>query len=44
MIGKIHPQTLRIVALFVALLATVLFFSTQIDSYLSPRMFTRITT
>ncbi len=44
MISKIHPQTLRIIALFIALLATVLFFSTQIDSYLSPRMFTRITT
>ena len=44
MIGKIHPQTLRIIALFIALLATVLFFSTQIDSYLSPRMFTRIST
>lgn len=44
MIAKIHPQTLRIIALFIALLATVLFFSTQIDSYLSPRMFTRIST
>ena len=44
MMSRIHPQTLRIVALFFALLATVLFFSTQIDSYLSPRMFTRITT
>ncbi len=44
MIAKIHPQTLRIIALFVALLATILFFSTQIDSYLSPRMFTRIST
>ena len=41
---RLHPQTLRIIALFVALLATVLFFSTQIDTYLSPRMFTRITT
>ena len=41
---RLHPQTLRIIALFVALLATVVFFSTQIDSYLSPRMFTRITT
>lgn len=41
---RLHPQTLRIIALFVALLATVLFFSTQIDNYLSPRMFTRITT
>lgn len=39
-----HPQTLRILALAVALLATVLFFSTQIDGYLSARMFTRITT
>ena len=44
MIAKIHPQTLRLIALSVALLATVLFFSTQIDSYLSARMFTRITT
>ena len=44
MIGRIHPQTLRLIALFVALAATVLFFSTQIDSYLSARMFTRITT
>ena len=41
---RLHPQTLRIIALFVALLATILFFSTQIDNYLSPRMFTRITT
>jgi rhamnose transport system permease protein len=40
----LHPQTLRILALALALLATVLFFSTQIDGYLSPRMFTRITT
>lgn len=39
-----HPQTLRILALAVALLATVLFFSTQIDGYLSARMFTRIST
>ena len=39
-----HPQTLRILALAVALLATVLFFSTQIEGYLGPRMFTRITT
>ena len=41
---RLHPQPLRIIALFVALLATILFFSTQIDNYLSPRMFTRITT
>lgn len=41
---RLHPMTLRILALAVALLATVLFFSTQIDGYLSPRMFTRITT
>ena len=40
----VSPQSLRLVALFVALLATVLFFSTQIDGYLSPRMFNRITT
>ncbi len=41
---RLHPMTLRILALALALLATVLFFSTQIDGYLSPRMFTRITT
>lgn len=41
---RVSPQTLRLVALGLALLATILFFSTQIDGYLSPRMFTRITT
>ena len=39
-----HPQTLRLIALALALLAVVLFFATQIDSYLSPRMFNRIST
>lgn len=43
-LGRLHPQTLRILALALALLAVVLFFATQIDSYLSPRMFTRIST
>lgn len=43
-IGRAAPQTLRLVALFAALLATVLFFSTQIDGYLSARMFNRIAT
>lgn len=42
--GRVSPQTLRLVALFVALLATVLFFSTQIEGYLSARMFNRIST
>ena len=37
-------QTLRILALGLALLATVLFFAAQIEGYLSPRMFTRIST
>lgn len=43
-LSGIHPQTLRLVALALALLAVILFFSTQIDAYLSPRMFNRITT
>lgn len=42
--AKIHPQTLRLIALGIALLATVAFFATQIDGYLSARMFTRIST
>lgn len=40
----LSPQTLRLLALFLALLATVLFFSTQIEGYLSARMFNRIAT
>lgn len=43
-LANFHPQTLRLVALALALLAVILFFSTQIDAYLSPRMFNRITT
>jgi rhamnose transport system permease protein len=43
-IGAASPQTLRLIALFLALLATVLFFSTQIEGYLSARMFNRIST
>jgi rhamnose transport system permease protein len=42
--GHWSPQTLRLIALALALLATVLFFSTQIDGYLSARMFNRIST
>lgn len=41
--SRISPQTLRIVALLTVLLLVVLFFSTQIDGYLSGRMFNRIT-
>jgi rhamnose transport system permease protein len=44
LIGTLHPQTLRLIALGLALLAVILFFSTQIDGYLSPRMFVRIST
>ena len=44
LVGTWHPQTLRLIALALALLAVILFFSTQIDGYLSPRMFVRITT
>lgn len=41
---KFHPQTLRLVALALVLLLTVLFFTTQIDNYFSPRMLSRIST
>jgi rhamnose transport system permease protein len=44
LLGRFSPQTLRLVALALALLATVLFFATQIEGYLGPRMFNRITT
>ena len=44
LVTRASPQTLRILALALALLATVLFFATQIEGYLSPRMFTRIST
>ena len=43
-IGRMHPTTLRVWVLFFVLLAVVTFFSTQIDHYLSPRLFTRIST
>lgn len=41
---KFHPQTLRLIALFLVLVLTILFFASQIDNYFSPRMVTRITT
>ena len=41
---KFHPQTLRLIALALVLLLTVLFFTTQIDNYFSPRMLSRIST
>ena len=40
----LHPQTLRLIALTAVLLLTVLFFTTQIVNYFSPRMFNRIAT
>lgn len=43
-LSRVSPQTLRLIALALALLATVLFFATQIDGYLSARMFNRIST
>jgi len=41
---RISPQAMRLIALALALLATVLFFASQIEGYLSPRMFNRIST
>jgi rhamnose transport system permease protein len=39
-----HPQTLRIIALAIVLALVILFFSSQIENYFSPRMFNRIAT
>jgi rhamnose transport system permease protein len=39
-----HPQTLRLTALALVLLAVILFFASQIDGYFSPRMLNRIAT
>ena len=41
---NLHPQTLRLIALALVLLGTVLFFSSQIDNYFTPRMVNRIAT
>ncbi|MEN9895046.1 MAG: hypothetical protein RIR97_898 [Pseudomonadota bacterium] len=41
---NLHPQTLRLIALALVLVATILFFASQIDNYFSPRMFNRIAT
>jgi rhamnose transport system permease protein len=43
-VRSFHPQTLRLIALALVLLGTILFFSSQIDNYFSPRMFNRIAT
>ena len=40
----IHPQNLRVIALAIVLALVVMFFSSQIDNYFSPRMFNRIAT
>jgi rhamnose transport system permease protein len=44
LLRQFHPQSLRLIALAVVLLLVVVFFSTQIDNYLSPRMLNRIAT
>jgi rhamnose transport system permease protein len=41
---RIHPQNLRVIALAIVLGLVILFFSTQIENYLSPRMVNRIAT
>ncbi len=41
---RLHPQTLRVIALAVVLALVILFFSSQIDNYFSPRMLNRIAT
>ena len=42
MLQKISPQTLRIIALLAVLVLIILFFSTQIEGFLSGRLFNRI--
>lgn len=44
LLTRASPQSLRLLALAFALLATVLFFASQIDGFLSARMFNRIST
>jgi len=39
---RLAPQTLRILALLVVLVLVIAFFATQIDNYLSGRMFNRV--
>ena len=41
---EFHPHTLRIIALAIVLMLTILFFASQIDGYFSPRMLNRIAT
>lgn len=41
---RLHPQTLRVLALALVLVLVILFFSSQIDNYFSPRMLNRIAT
>ena len=41
---SIHPQSLRVIALAIVLALVILFFSSQIENYFSPRMFNRIAT
>ena len=41
---RLTPQTLRVIVLALVLLAVGLFFSSQIENYLSPRLFVRIST
>ena len=42
MLQKIAPQTLRIIALLAVLVLITLFFTTQIEGFLSGRLFNRI--
>jgi rhamnose transport system permease protein len=41
---KMHPQSLRVLALAIVLALLVAFFATQIEGYFSPRMLNRIST
>jgi rhamnose transport system permease protein len=44
LLRRLHPQTLRVLALAIVLALLVLFFATQIEGYFSPRMLNRIST
>jgi rhamnose transport system permease protein len=44
LLRKMNPQSLRVLALAIVLVLLVIFFSTQIEGYFSPRMLNRIST
>ncbi|MEZ5666926.1 MAG: ABC transporter permease [Alphaproteobacteria bacterium] len=44
LIDRLHPQTLRLLALIVVMALVIVFFGSVVDNYYNARMFTRVTT